>query len=302
MSLIIDANMKLFADRIGITSSRMIEDYGLSTIDEIIEAETEKGNAAAYNYAIEIGESPAKLIQTLQLHSTENRFRILNSMNPVDLKYILPLLSEENLVMGLSFFKQDYILKMLENVSVYELANSALEFFPLEELLKMFDEEDYAMFFMNDELEKEVVMEQIRSLPEDIMQIFIESVTGQPQEDVDANELMTNIESLDDDKFKKFTAALPIEVQMQLAYQLIIDNRERLLMFQPESYIKVLGKLQKPDMIKSLIGLNKYSLIMMNAELPRDLMAVVGAQADATDFARFIQKNGKSIIGKALMI
>ena len=271
-------------------------------IDEIIEAETEKGNAAAYNYAIEIGESPAKLIQTLQLHSTENRFRILNSMNPVDLKYILPLLSEEDLVMGLSFFKQDYILKMLENVSVYELANSALEFFPLEELLKMFDEEDYAMFFMNDELEKEVVMEQIRSLPEDIMQIFIESVTGQPQEDVDANELMTNIESLDDDKFKKFTAALPIEVQMQLAYQLIIDNRERLLMFQPESYIKVLGKLQKPDMIKSLIGLNKYSLIMMNAELPRDLMAVVGAQADATDFARFIQKNGKSIIGKALMI
>lgn len=302
MSLIIDANMKLFADRIGITSSRMIEDYGLSTIDEIIEAETEKGNAAAYNYAIEIGESPAKLIQTLQLHSTENRFRILNSMNPVDLKYILPLLSEEDLVMGLSFFKQDYILKMLENVSVYELANSALEFFPLEELLKMFDEEDYAMFFMNDELEKEVVMEQIRSLPEDIMQIFIESVTGQPQEDVDANELMTNIESLDDDKFKKFTAALPIEVQMQLAYQLIIDNRERLLMFQPESYIKVLGKLQKPDMIKSLIGLNKYSLIMMNAELPRDLMAVVGAQADATDFARFIQKNGKSIISKALMI
>lgn len=302
MSLIIDANMKLFADRIGITSSRMIEDYGLSTIDEIIEAETEKGNAAAYNYAIEMGESPAKLIQTLQLHSTENRFRILDSMNPVDLKYILPLLSEQDLVMGLSFFKQDYILKMLENVSVYELANSALEFFPLEELLKMFDEEDYAMFFMNDELEKEVVMEQIRSLPEDIMQIFIESVTGQPQEDVDANELMTNIESLDDDKFKKFTAALPIEVQMQLAYQLIIEDKERLLMFQPESYIKVLGKLQKPDMIKSLIGLNKYSLIMMNAELPRDLMAVVGAQADATDFARFIQKNGKSIIGKALMI
>lgn len=302
MSLIIDANMKLFADRIGITSSRMIEDYGLSTIDEIIEAETEKGNAAAYNYAIEMGESPAKLIQTLQLHSTENRFRILDSMNPVDLKYILPLLSEQDLVMGLSFFKQDYILKMLENVSVYELANSALEFFPLEELLKMFDEEDYAMFFMNDELEKEVVMEQIRSLPEDIMQIFIESVTGQPQEDVDANELMTNIESFDDDKFKKFTAALPIEVQMQLAYQLIIEDKERLLMFQPESYIKVLGKLQKPDMIKSLIGLNKYSLIMMNAELPRDLMAVVGAQADATDFARFIQKNGKSIIGKALMI
>ena len=37
MSLVIDANMKLFADRIGITSSRMIRDYGLSTVDEIID-------------------------------------------------------------------------------------------------------------------------------------------------------------------------------------------------------------------------------------------------------------------------
>ena len=39
MSIVIDANMKLFADRVGITSSRMIRDYGLSSVDEIIEKE-----------------------------------------------------------------------------------------------------------------------------------------------------------------------------------------------------------------------------------------------------------------------
>ena len=44
MALVIDANMKLFAERMHITSSRMIRDYGLSTIEEIIEAEAEKGN------------------------------------------------------------------------------------------------------------------------------------------------------------------------------------------------------------------------------------------------------------------
>ena len=42
MSLVIDANMKLFAERMNITSSRMIRDYGLSTVDEIIEAEAER--------------------------------------------------------------------------------------------------------------------------------------------------------------------------------------------------------------------------------------------------------------------
>ena len=35
MSIVIDANMKMFADRMNITSSRMIRDYGLSSVDEI---------------------------------------------------------------------------------------------------------------------------------------------------------------------------------------------------------------------------------------------------------------------------
>ena len=44
MSIVIDANMKLFAERLHISSSRMINDYGLKTVDEIIEAEAERGN------------------------------------------------------------------------------------------------------------------------------------------------------------------------------------------------------------------------------------------------------------------
>ena len=53
MSIVLDANMKLFAERMNITSSRMIRDYGLSTVDEIIEAEAEKGNYQAVRYARE---------------------------------------------------------------------------------------------------------------------------------------------------------------------------------------------------------------------------------------------------------
>ena len=42
MAVVLDANMKLFAERMNITSSRMIQDYGLKTVDEIIEAEAER--------------------------------------------------------------------------------------------------------------------------------------------------------------------------------------------------------------------------------------------------------------------
>ena len=62
MSIVLDANMKLFAERMNITSSRMIRDYGLSTVDEIIEAEAEKGNSQAVRYAREYYHSPEKLV------------------------------------------------------------------------------------------------------------------------------------------------------------------------------------------------------------------------------------------------
>ena len=76
MSIVIDANMKLFADRMNITSSRMIRDYGLSTVDEIIEAEAAQGNSRAVKYAREYYHSPAKLIKLFELTDVENKFFI----------------------------------------------------------------------------------------------------------------------------------------------------------------------------------------------------------------------------------
>ena len=80
MSLIIDANMKLFAERMNITSSRMIRDYGLSTIDEIIEAEAAQGNTKAVNFAREYYHSPEKLIKLFKLTDIENKFVLLHNM------------------------------------------------------------------------------------------------------------------------------------------------------------------------------------------------------------------------------
>ena len=60
MSLVIDANMKLFAERMNITSSRMIQDYGLKSVDEIIEAEAAQGNSQAVKFAQEMYNSPVQ--------------------------------------------------------------------------------------------------------------------------------------------------------------------------------------------------------------------------------------------------
>ena len=81
MALVIDANMKLFADRMNITSSRMIREYGLSTVDEIIEAEAEKGNTQAVKYAREYYHSPEKLIKLFKLFSLVIKLKLKQKYN-----------------------------------------------------------------------------------------------------------------------------------------------------------------------------------------------------------------------------
>ena len=104
MALVIDANMKLFAERMNITSSRMIRDYGLSTVDEIIEAEAERGNDRAVQCAREYYHSPEKLINLFELTDVENKFRLLKEMDPSTRLKVLPMLEHDDLLMGLYFF------------------------------------------------------------------------------------------------------------------------------------------------------------------------------------------------------
>ena len=108
MSLVIDANMKLFADRMNITSSRMIRDYGLSTVDEIIEAEAEKGNSRAVKYAREYYHSPEKLIKLFELTDVENKYVLLSKMDNSTRAKVLPLLEQEDLQMGITGSLRQY--------------------------------------------------------------------------------------------------------------------------------------------------------------------------------------------------
>ena len=77
MAIVIDASMTRFAERLHISASRMVNEYGLKTIDEIIEAEAAQGNSQAVNYAKEMYDSPDKLIQIFRLADVENKFVLI---------------------------------------------------------------------------------------------------------------------------------------------------------------------------------------------------------------------------------
>ena len=303
MPLVIDANMKLFAERIHISSSRMINDYGLSTVDEIIEAEAEKGNTHAIDYAREFCHSPEKLIKLFKLTDVENKFRILRHMPDFVRMRVLPMLDKEDLVMGLYFFTQDKLLEMMLNMDIQEVVNVVKEAFPIEQIIMMYTEDDLAAFFGNKNLDKNLVVEQMKLLPPDVMQKFIEGITGQPSENTNAEELINSIASLPEDKFHKFMAGIDPDVQRQLTFQIFKKEPDYMTLFSNQTYTNMLNTMMKPDMIKPMIMLKKDTLINIISKLPDELMSIVASQIDPYKFAKFLQHgNHMKFVEQSLMI
>ena len=215
---------------------------------------------------------------------------------------VLPYLDQQNLVMGLYFFTQDKLLEMLMEVDIEELVPVVKEAFPLDQIVMMFTEDDLAAFFMNENLERFDVIEQLKSMPPDVMKKFVEGVTGKPSEETNPMDLIKNIESLPTDKYRKFMSTIDPDVQRQLTYQLTKTKPEYLTLFSNETYVNMLNTLMKPDMVKPMIMLNKDSLVNMITELPSDLMSIVAAQIDTKDFAKFLQDGHMDLIEDSLMI
>lgn len=301
-SIVVDANMRLFAKQLNISSSKMIDEYATSTIDEIIEEETKAGNMKAAEYVEAYSSSPQKLIELFRLMNVENRFRIINNMDEKTQMQILPMLSDDDLQMGLYFFKQEKLLKMLLNVDTGELAQVALDAIPKTELVLMIPEEDLAMFFMNKNVNRVDVMEQLQSLPPDVMQKFIESVTGNPSEETDTSELLNNLWGLSDKQFSKFMASVDPFVQRYLLYNMSEKNPEYLTLFDNEVYVNMLATLPKPDMVKSMRMLSKDTMLEMVSELPKELMSIVSAQVKAGDLAMFLQKGNMKFLKDIIMV
>lgn len=303
MSIVIDANMTLFAERLHISSSRMVQDYGLKTIDEIIEAEAAQGNSQAVNYAREMFNSSDKLIKIFKLTNSENKFVLLQSMDNLTRQKVLPLLEKEDLVMGLYFFKQEKLLDMLLDVDIEELVNVVLDAFPFEQIITLIPEEDLAMFFQSDKLEKYVIVNELKSMPHEMMSKFLEGITGMPSDKIeDPDGILDGITSLSEDKFKDFMSVIDPDVQRQLVFQITKKDQKYLYLFNNQMYVDMLGTLMKNDMIPSMIALEKETLEKMISILPDDLMSIVASQVDTQDFAKFLMKGHLDVLKDAWMM
>ena len=303
MAIVIDANMVLFAERLNIPSSRMVQDYGLKTIDEIIEAEAAQGNTQAVMYAQEMFSSPEKLINIFRLTDVENKFALLQSMDSATRLEVLPMLEKEDLVMGLFFFNKEKLLEMLAQVDIEELVNVILDAFPPEQVVSMIPEENLAKFFQSKDLDKYIVVNAMKEMPQEVMMRFLEGLTGQPFDKIeDPQGIINNITELPDDKFRDFMSQIDPDVQRQLVFQITKEDPKYFQLFDNYMYVDMLSTLKKNDMVPSMIALEKETLVNMISVLPEDLMSIVAAQVDTKEFAKFLIEGHMEFLQQAWMI
>ena len=244
-------------------SNMRMRDYASSTVDEILEAEAAQGNVNALNYARKLYNNTDELIELFRLFDPENKYQIISAMDYQTREALLPLLEPEDMVIGMQFFTKDKLLTLLEDIEPEEMVNLMLNTFDLEEIMLMMPEEELQNFFANKEVEKKDVAKYLKSLPPELMQQLMESLTGQPSFQVNSTDVINQITSLGDRDYEAVMASIDPFILRQIIFSMSSDEPKYLQLFDNEVYIEMLSTLMKPDIIKPMEVLEKETLMDM---------------------------------------
>ena len=297
MPVSLDSNIVYLKDRLNINTGRS-GDYADKSVDDIISEEAKQGNQTAVNYKRELFGNVDELIEGFKLNNPSNKYDVINAMSGEQLEKLLPLLESEDLVLGLNFFTQDKLLKMFDQVPSEEAVNVALQVYSLEQIVSMIPMEQLEKFFYSDDVEKGQVIKQLTQMPTEMLIQMVESFTGEPAEESDSMALIQSIAALPEKQYKETMANMDPAVQCQVVYQMAHEDKKILEVFDTSAYTPMMQRQQKPDMVKSMIGLSDESLQGMISELPKDLFAIVATQVDTKELAKFLMSDCQNVIEK----
>ncbi len=287
----IDTNLFALQNKLNITSERMAN-YANKTVDEIIEAEKAQGNSKAVQLEKQLASDPNTLIKTYQLDNPGNKFNILTQIPSQKQPELLELLEDDDLRMGLNFFSQEQLLKLVEEYApIEEVVNAALMSFPLQDIMEMMPDKELNNFIVSKDLDPEFLKKNLAMMDPEIIAAMIETATGEPVFEEDPKKLMTMLYGLDDDTYQEALIAMNPDAKRLMVMNMYQQDEEVLQLFPAGSYTAMLGTLEKEEMMPSMVALQTESLIGIDSELPPDLMSIVLTQIDPKDFAKvLIQK------------
>ncbi len=296
MSIVIDSNLAYLQSRLNLSAEKL-ELYQGKSIEEVIEAEAAAGNQLAIQLAEELLTNVNLLIEIFKLADPNNKFIILMNMNYQQLREFLPLMEHEDLVQGLMFFSQDKLLSMLEHIPSEQLVKTVLEMFSEEEVIQLMPENQLDKILTSHELDKDKVLENLKSIPPEYLAQILETALGKEVETKNSVEMVNQINNLNPLEYKDALTSLQPTQKQQLTLALTKENPELYQLFDARAYTKMINTYkQKPELVKAMNVIETEEIIKMLHELPNDLLSIVITQLDTEIFAEQLMDKHPELI------
>ena len=298
----IDTNLFVLQNKLNITTERMSM-YANKTVDEIIDAKKKQGNSKAAKLEKQLTSDPNALIKTYQLDEPGNKFNLISQIPRQKQPELLEMLEDDDLRIGLNFFSQEQLLKLMEDVApIEEVVNAALVCFPLEKVMEMMPDKELNNFIVNKDLDPEFLKKYIAKMDPEVIAAMIETATGEPVMEEKPEKLMKMLGGLDKDTHKEALIAMNSDAKRVMVMKMYQEDEEVLQLFPADAYTMMLGSLEKEDMMPCVQALQTDSLVNMNAELPPELMAVVLTQIEPKDLAKVLIKEYPDLLTQIVAV
>ncbi|MBQ8460333.1 hypothetical protein IJ541_09560 [bacterium] len=284
MSIVINTDLEYLRARLNIPQARM-EEYSNKTVEEILEAEAAQGNQAAIQLAADMFTDVNQLIELFQLADPENKLVIMSQMTSSQLEKLVPMLETNDLIQGLNYFTQDSLLKLLKDIPKEELVKTVFQMFSETQIIEYMPEKELDKLLTGTDMDKDLLLQSLKFIPEMYLQQIVESVTGQ-EANGNSTELVNQIGQFGDMDYKNAITNLQPAQKRQLTF--IITNQENKLYekFDTDAYTHIIARERnKDEMVKSMSVIKPEYLQKMINQLPQDLLSVVTTQIDTEKFA-----------------
>ncbi len=297
MSLVIESTLLYLQSKLGISEAKM-QAYADKSVEEILQAEAAQGNQAAVQMAADMFSDPNQLIELFQLADPNNKLVIMRSMTSAQLEKLVPMLETNDMLQGLQFFSEDGLMNLLQDIPMEELVKTVFEMFSEQQIIEYMPEKQLDKLLTSTDMDKEMLLKNLKSIPEMYLQQIIESVTGEEAQG-DSTELVRQIGQLGDLNYKNAITNLQPKQKRDLTLLLTSSEPKLYEKFDADAYTHIIQRERtKDEMVKSMGVIKPEYLEKMMNKLPQDLLSVVTTQIDTDKFADALINKFPEVLAK----
>lgn len=298
MSLAISSTLEYLQMRLGISEAKM-QIYADKSLEQILDAEAAQGNQAAIQMAADMFSDPNQLVELFQLADPENKLVIMQSMTSAQLEKLVPMLETDDLVEGLQFFTQDSLMDLLKEIPKEELVKTVFQMFSEQQIIENMPDKQLDKLLTSTDMDKEMLLQNLKSIPEMYLQQILESVTGEESKESNANDLVNQIGQLGDMQYKHAIMNLQPTQKQELTLSLTSREPKLYEKFDTDAYTHIIAREREKDEIVKSFGVIKSEYLQkMIDKLPQDILAVVTTQIDTDKFADSLINKFPEVLAK----